>query len=35
MARGGSGNGHYSGNAKVYMDVGLAMGEAMTKLLKN
>jgi hypothetical protein len=35
MAQGGSGNGHYNGNAKVYMDVGLAMGEAMTKLLKN
>ncbi len=35
MAQGGSGNGHYGGHAKVYMDVGLAMGEAMTKLLKN
>lgn len=35
MAQGGSGNGHYGGNAKVYMDVGLAMGEAMKKLLKN
>jgi hypothetical protein len=34
MARGGSGNGHYGGNAKVYMDVGLAMGEAMARLLK-
>lgn len=34
MAQGGSGNGHYGGNAKVYMDVGLAMGEAMSKLLK-
>jgi hypothetical protein len=34
MAQGGSGNGHYSGNAKVYMDVGLAMGETMAKLLK-
>ncbi|MES2981013.1 MAG: sialate O-acetylesterase [Verrucomicrobiota bacterium] len=34
MAQGGSGNGHYGGNAKVYMDVGIAMGEAMAKLLK-
>ena len=35
MARGGSGNGHYGKDARVYMDVGLAMGEAMTGLLKN
>ena len=35
MARGGSGNGHYGGNAKVYMDVGEAMGQAMVELLKN
>ncbi len=34
MSQGGSGNGHYSGNAKVYMDVGLAMGETMKKMLK-
>lgn len=34
MARGGSGNGHYGGSSKVYMDVGLAMGEAMAELLK-
>jgi hypothetical protein len=33
-ANGGSGNGHYSGNAKTYMDVGLKMGEAMVKLIK-
>lgn len=33
MAQGGSGNGHYGGKAEVYMDVGEAMGEAMTKLL--
>jgi len=33
MARGGSGNGHYGGNAKVYMDVGEAMGKAMLELL--
>jgi hypothetical protein len=34
MARGGSGNGHYGGNAKVYMDVGEAMGKTMVELLK-
>jgi hypothetical protein len=34
MARGGSGNGHYSKDSRVYMDVGLAMGEAMKELLK-
>lgn len=34
MAQGGSGNGHYGGNAEVYMDVGEAMGEAMAKMLK-
>jgi len=35
--RGGPGSscGHYGGNAKTYMNVGLAMGEAMVKLLKN
>jgi len=35
MARGGSGNGHYGGNAKVYMDVGEAMGKAMVELLRS
>lgn len=34
MAQGGSGNGHYGGNAEVYMDVGEAMGRAMTELLR-
>lgn len=34
MARGGSGNAHYGGNAKVYMDVGEAMGKATIELLK-
>jgi hypothetical protein len=34
MAQGGSGNGHYGGNAEVYMDVGEAMGQAMVDLLK-
>jgi hypothetical protein len=33
MAQGGSGNGHYGGNAEVYMDVGEAMGKAMVELL--
>ncbi len=35
MARGGGGNGHYGGNAAVYMDVGLSLGQAMVDLLKN
>ena len=35
MAQGGSGNGHYGGKAEVYMEVGEAMGKAMTELLKN
>lgn len=34
MAQGGGGNGHYGGNAEVYMDVGEAMGKAMEELLK-
>lgn len=34
LAQGGSGNGHYGGNAEVYMDVGEAMGRAMAGLLK-
>lgn len=34
LSMGGSGNGHYGGNAKTYMNVGAAMGEAMAKLLK-
>lgn len=34
MAQGGSGNGHYGGNAEVSMDVGRAMGEAMAKMLQ-
>ena len=35
MAQGGSGNGHYNGNAEVYTDVGEAMGNAMVEMLKN
>lgn len=31
----GSSSGHYSGNAKTYMNVGLALGEEMAKLLKD
>ena len=34
LAQGGSGNGHYGGNAEVYMNVGEAMGNAMLKLMK-
>ena len=34
FCHGGSANGHYSGNAKTYMDVGVAMGEAMVELLE-
>ncbi len=34
VSMGGASNGHYGGNAKTYMNVGLAMGEAMVKLLK-
>ena len=35
LSQGGSGNGHYNGNAETYMDVGEAMGKAMADLLKN
>lgn len=34
LSMGGASNGHYNGNAKTYMNVGLGLGEAMTKLLK-
>jgi hypothetical protein len=34
LSNGGSGNGHYSGNAGTYMNVGEAMGKAMAELLK-
>jgi len=33
FCHGGSANSHYGGNARTYMDVGLAMGEAMVELL--
>jgi hypothetical protein len=34
LSKGGSGNGHYGGNAETYMNVGEAMGQAMAELLK-
>lgn len=34
LSQGGASNGHYNGHAKTYMDIGLAMGEAMVGLLK-
>ncbi len=33
LSQGGASNSHYNGNARTYMDVGLAMGDAMAKLL--
>lgn len=33
LSQGGASNSHYNGNAQTYMDVGLAMGEAMVELL--
>ena len=35
LSMGGASNGHYSGNAKTYMNVGLRMGKAMVELLKS
>ena len=34
ISMGSASNAHYGGNAKTYMNVGLAMGEAMVALLK-
>lgn len=34
LSEGGASNGHYGGNAKTYMNVGLAMGKAMVELLQ-
>ncbi len=34
LSMGGASNSHYGGNAKTYMNVGLAMGEAMVELLE-
>ena len=33
LSQGGASNSHYNGNAQTYMDVGEAMGKAMTALL--
>ena len=33
LSQGGASNSHYNGNAQTYMDVGLALGEAMVELL--
>lgn len=35
LSKGGASNGHYNGNVETYTNVGLAMGEAMTNLLKS
>ncbi|MBC8148905.1 MAG: sialate O-acetylesterase, partial [Verrucomicrobiaceae bacterium] len=35
LSQGGASNSHYGGNAETYMNVGLAMGQAMVDLLKN
>ncbi|OYV06007.1 MAG: sialate O-acetylesterase [Verrucomicrobiales bacterium VVV1] len=35
LSKGGSGNGHYGGNAETYMEVGQAMGKAMVDLMKS
>ena len=35
ISMGSSSNAHYGGNAKTYMNVGLAMGEAMVELRSN
>ena len=34
LSMGSASNAHYGGNAKTYMNVGLAMGDAMVKLLQ-
>ncbi len=34
LSHGGASNGHYNGDSRTYMNVGLAMGEAMVELLK-
>lgn len=34
LSQGGASNSHYNGNAQTYMDIGLAMGESMIKLIK-
>ena len=34
LSQGGASNSHYNGNSQTYMDVGIAMGEAMVELSK-
>ena len=34
ISQGGASNSHYNGNAQTYMDVGIAMGQAMVDLLQ-
>jgi len=34
VSKGGASNGHYSGNAETYMNVGELMGQAMAELIK-
>ncbi|MFT5239921.1 MAG: hypothetical protein ACI9OU_000797 [Candidatus Promineifilaceae bacterium] len=34
LCQGGASNSHYDGNAQTYMDVGLAMGQAMAELIE-
>ena len=34
LSQGGASNSHYEGNAQTYMDIGLAMGESMVRLLE-
>jgi len=34
ISKGGASNGHYNGHAETYLNVGLALGEAMKNLLK-
>ena len=34
LGQGGASSSHYNGNAQTYMDVGVAMGDAMVDLLK-
>ena len=34
LSQGGASNSHYDGNAQTYMDIGMAMGESMVKLLE-
>jgi hypothetical protein len=35
LSEGGASNGHYDGNSKTYMNVGLGMGEAMVELIES